>query len=255
MAQIILDVNTTKAVANLEQLKKQVTSIAKSLSSVKTNQDLTKQLNALSRALNASARATETSAKADKLKAQAAKESAQAEKFKAQAAKEAAKAAEAVAKAEMEAAKAQKENTESKEKNTEGSKKLSEENENLKESTDDLTESMGLLDDVAKKSYDNVVKWIANAPGKLLKSFVNDLNETLVKTENTVVELKRVIQEDIDDQEISDTLYDLAEKYGQTFENASTAASNFAKSGKNWQETIKATEAALLSMNVAELTA
>lgn len=71
----------------------------------------------------------------------------------------------------------------------------------------------------------------------------------------TVVELKRVIQEDIDDQEISDTLYDLAEKYGQTFENASTAASNFAKSGKNWQETIKATEAALLSMNVAELTA
>lgn len=255
MAQIILDVNTTKAVANLEQLKKQVTSIAKSLSSVKTNQDLTKQLNALSKALNASARATETSAKADKLKAQAAKESAQAEKFKAQAAKEAAKAAEAVAKAEKEAAKAQKENTESKEKNTEGSKKLSEENENLKESTDDLTESMGLLDDVAKKSYDNVVKWIANAPGKLLKSFVNDLNETLVKTENTVVELKRVIQEDIDDQEISDTLYDLAEKYGQTFENASTAASNFAKSGKNWQETIKATEAALLSMNVAELTA
>lgn len=255
MAQIILDVNTTKAVANLEQLKKQVTSIAKSLSSVKTNQDLTKQLNALSRTLNASARATETSAKADKLKAQAAKESAQAEKFKAQAAKEAAKAAEAAAKAEKEAAKAQKENTESKEKNTEGSKKLSEENENLKESTDDLTESMGLLDDVAKKSYDNVVKWIANAPGKLLKSFVNDLNETLVKTENTVVELKRVIQEDIDDQEISDTLYDLAEKYGQTFENASTAASNFAKSGKNWQETIKATEAALLSMNVAELTA
>lgn len=234
MAQIILDVNTTKAVANLEQLKKQVTSIAKSLSSVKTNQDLTKQLNALSRTLNASARATETSAKADKLKAQAAKESAQAEKFKAQAEKEAAKAAEAVAKAEKEAAK---------------------ENENLKKSTDNLTESMGLLDDVAKKSYDNVVKWIANAPGKLLKSFVNDLNETLVKTENTVVELKRVIQEDIDDQEISDTLYDLAEKYGQTFENASTAASNFAKSGKNWQETIKATEAALLSMNVAELTA
>ena len=255
MAQIILDVNTTKAVANLEQLKKQVTSIAKSLSSVKTNQDLTKQLNALSRTLNASARATETSAKADKLKAQAAKESAQAEKFKAQAAKEAAKAAEAVAKAEKEAAKAQKENTESKEKNTEGSKKLSEENENLKKSTDDLTESMGLLDDVSKKVYDKVVKWIAEAPGKLLKSFANDLNETLVKTENTVVELKRVIQEDIDNKEISDTLYDLAAKYGQTFENASTVASNFAKSGKNWQETIKATEAALLSMNVAELTA
>lgn len=227
MAQIILDVNTTKAVANLEQLKKQVTSIAKSLSSIKTNQDLTKQLNALSRALNASARATETSAKADKLKAQAAKESAQAEKFKAQAAKEAAKAAKEAAK----------------------------ENENLKKSTDDLTESMGLLDDVSKKVYDNVVKWIEKAPGKLLKSFANDLNETLVKTENTVVELKRVIQEDIDNKEISDTLYDLAAKYGQTFENASTVASNFAKSGKNWQETIKATEAALLSMNVAELTA
>ena len=248
MAQIILDVNTTKAVANLEQLKKQVTSIAKSLSSVKTNQDLTKQLNALSRTLNASARATETSAKADKLKAQAAKESAQAEKFKAQAAKEAAKA-------EKEAAKAQKENTESKEKNTEGSKNLSKENENLKKSTDDLTESMGLLDDVSKKVYDNVVKWIAKAPGKLLKSFANDLNETLVKTEDTIVELKRVIQEDIDNKEISDTLYDLAAKYGQTFENASTVASNFAKSGKNWQETIKATESALLSMNVAELTA
>lgn len=82
------------------------------------------------------------------------------------------------------------------------------------------------------------------------------INETLVKTEDAVVSLKRVLNDDsLSDETISGKLYDLAVKYGQTFENANEIAQNFARTGMNWNETIKATEAALLALNVAELDA
>lgn len=220
MAQIILDVNTQKAVANLKQLQNQVSIISKSLSSTKVNENLTKQLNALSRALNASSKATQGAAKADKLKAEAAKEAAKAEKIKAQTAKES-----------------------------------KEETKELSKETDTLTQSTKRLDDATKDASKNIAKWISNLPTKLLKSFSKELEETLTKTENTVVELKRVLNEDISSNAVSDKLYDLAIQYGQSFENASTISANFAKSGKDWNETIKATEAALLAMNVAELSA
>lgn len=82
------------------------------------------------------------------------------------------------------------------------------------------------------------------------------INETLIKTEDAVVSLKRVLNDDsLSDETISGKLYDLAVKYGQTFENANEIAQNFARTGMNWNETIKATEAALLALNVAELDA
>ena len=82
------------------------------------------------------------------------------------------------------------------------------------------------------------------------------INETLVKTEDAVVALQRVLNDDsLSDETISGKLYDLAAKYGQTFENANSIAQNFARTGMNWNETIKATEAALLALNVAELDA
>ena len=82
------------------------------------------------------------------------------------------------------------------------------------------------------------------------------INETLVKTEDAVVSLQRVLNDDsLSNETISGKLYDLAAKYGQTFENANSIAQNFARTGMNWNETIKATEAALLALNVAELDA
>lgn len=82
------------------------------------------------------------------------------------------------------------------------------------------------------------------------------INETLVKTEDAVVSLQRVLNDDsLSNETISGKLYDLAAKYGQTFENANSIAQNFARTGMDWNETIKAMEAALLALNVAELDA
>lgn len=90
---------------------------------------------------------------------------------------------------------------------------------------------------------------------QLIRSAFNSLNETLVETEKVVVAIQRVLDEKIDGGEIADKLYDIAERLGQSFENVQEIAQNFAKAGLSWQETLEATEAAVLALNVAELTA
>lgn len=91
-------------------------------------------------------------------------------------------------------------------------------------------------------------------PLNLIRNAWTSLNETLVETENAVVALQRVLNDNsLSDSDISGKLYKLAQQYGQTFENANEIAQNFARTGMNWNETIKATEAALLALNVAEL--
>lgn len=90
---------------------------------------------------------------------------------------------------------------------------------------------------------------------QLIRSASNSLNETLVETEKVVVSIQRVLDETVEGGEISDKLYDIAERRGQTFDNVQEIAQNFAKAGLSWQETLEATEAAVLALNVAELTA
>lgn len=90
---------------------------------------------------------------------------------------------------------------------------------------------------------------------QLMRAAFNSLNEALVETEKNVVALQRVLDETISSKEISDSLYEIAERLGQTFENVQEIAQNFAKAGLSWQETLDATEAAVLALNVAELTA
>lgn len=92
-------------------------------------------------------------------------------------------------------------------------------------------------------------------PLQKLREGYDKLNETLVKTENTVIALKRVLNEDVSDEKIRGALYDLAEKQGQTFQNVSEIAENFARSGMNLNDTLTATESALIALNVAELDA
>ena len=90
---------------------------------------------------------------------------------------------------------------------------------------------------------------------QLIRSAFNSLNETLVETEKVVVAIQRVLDETVDGGEIADKLYDIAERLGQSFDNVQEIAQNFAKAGLSWQETLEATEAAVLALNVAELTA
>ena len=92
-------------------------------------------------------------------------------------------------------------------------------------------------------------------PLQLIQSAISSINETLVETEKVVVSLQRVLDETVASGEISSELYAIAENLGQTFDNVQEIAQNFAKAGLSWQDTLKATEAAVLALNVAELTA
>ena len=90
---------------------------------------------------------------------------------------------------------------------------------------------------------------------QLIRGAFDSLNETLVETEKVVVSIQRVLDETVEGGKIADSLYDIAERLGQTFDNVQEIAQNFAKAGLSWQETLEATEAAVLALNVAELTA
>lgn len=93
-------------------------------------------------------------------------------------------------------------------------------------------------------------------PLQLIRSALASINETLVKTEDAVIALQRVLPSGSgSDSEISERLYKIAQDYGQTFENVQQIAQNFARTGMSWADTIKATEAAVLALNVAELDA
>lgn len=93
-------------------------------------------------------------------------------------------------------------------------------------------------------------------PLNAIRNAITSINETLVETEDRIIELKRVLPTgSVGDSEMAKQLYDLAARYGQTFENVSDIALNFARTGMSWTDTIKATEAAVLALNVAELDA
>lgn len=123
------------------------------------------------------------------------------------------------------------------------------------------------LDTAVLKSGDGIVAmakkfvlWQAAAtlvmqPLRAITGAFKDWNETLVNTEKRIVEISRVVNENIDDSAMANKLYNIAQQYGQTFDNVSEIALNFARAGMNWNDTIEATKAAVLALNVAELDA
>ena len=92
-------------------------------------------------------------------------------------------------------------------------------------------------------------------PLQMMQNALSSINETLVETENAVVGIARVLDEYVSNGEISSEIYRIAQSLGQTFDVVQEIAQNFAKAGLDWQDTLKATEAAVLALNVAELTA
>ena len=96
---------------------------------------------------------------------------------------------------------------------------------------------------------------VVMVPLQTLRNMWQSLNQTLIETEDRIVAIQRVVREDIGKGEMAKELYDIAIAYGQTFENVSEIATNFARSGLSWNETIEATRSAVLALNVAELDA
>lgn len=92
-------------------------------------------------------------------------------------------------------------------------------------------------------------------PLQMMQNALSSINETLVETENAVVGIARVLDEYVSNGEISSEIYRIAQELGQTFDVVQEIAQNFAKAGLDWQDTLKATEAAVLALNVAELDA
>ena len=130
-------------------------------------------------------------------------------------------------------------------------------NASIAQTTSTMKSSKGGLKDIVSGFFKfQLAAMLVMKPLQMIRSALTSINETLVKTEDAVIALQRVLPTgSATDSEISGKVYDIAERYGQTFENVSTIAQNFARSGMDWADTIKATEAAVLALNVAELDA
>ena len=291
MAQIKLNIVTNideKASANIKAVSTSLEGLAKSLNTIKPNKELTKQLSALARSyqsmtrnLNAElkqAKITTETAKANKLAAQTATEKAKATKVAAQTAIDNAKADKVAAQAANELAKAKgvaarnandakRAEAQMLNAQTNARKQEWKEIQAATKATQNNTKSVKQSTQANEKHTQSILsmasgflKWQLAAtlimkPLQKLREAISSINETLVVTEDTIIGLQRVLDETLANEEISDKLYELAQRYGQTFENVSTIATNFARTGMSWVDTIKATEAALLALNVAELDA
>lgn len=115
-----------------------------------------------------------------------------------------------------------------------------------KESSLTVSDFVNRLSDKAKwlAAYELIV---------LVEDAFSNLIGTIKNTEDAVVQLQRVLNEDIESSAISDELYRIADQYGQTFDNVQETAVLFAQTGQSWQEVIASTEATMLALNTAEL--
>lgn len=249
MAKIILDVQlkNTLATEQLKQLETSIKSVADSLSGVKVNKDLTAQINSLTKYYNSLAKVAQKTLQTNNKNAIAEQKLAQ----------QKAKTATAITKqldaenkefaSKIKATKAVEDYTKTQTKSTQAVK------ENTKAIQDNQQGMLSMMQGFLRWQ---VVATLVMQPLNLIKSAFQSINETLVETEDRIVELQRVLPSgSIGNKDLSDKLYKLAADYGQTFENVSQIALNFARSGMNTADTLKATEAAVIALNVAELDA
>lgn len=249
MAKIILDVElkNTLATQQLKQLETSIKSVADSLSGVKVNKDLTAQINSLTKYYNSLAKVAQKTLQVNNKNAIAEQKLAQ---EKAKTATAMAKQADAENKeftSKIKATKAVEDYTKTEQKNTKAIK------ENTQANKDNQQSMLSMMQGFLRWQ---VVATLVMKPLNLIRSAFASINTTLVETEDRIIELQRVLPSgSIGDKDLSDKLYKMAQEYGQTFENVSQVALNFARSGMNTVETLKATEAAVIALNVAELDA
>lgn len=249
MAKIILDVElkNTLATQQLKQLETSIKSVADSLSGVKVNKDLTAQINSLTKYYNSLAKVAQKTLQVNNKNAIAEQKLAQ---EKAKTATAMAKQADAGNKefiSKIKATKAVEDYTKTEQKNTKAIK------ENTQANKDNQQSMLSMMQGFLRWQ---IVATLVMKPLNLIKSAFASINTTLVETEDRIIELQRVLPSgSIGNKDLSDKLYKMAQEYGQTFENVSQIALNFARSGMNVSETLKATEAAVIALNVAELDA
>lgn len=269
MAKILLNVeiDSKKAEAGLNTLKESLTKVVKELGELKPNKDLTAQLNALARSYAAVEKAATSELRQAKeqaaLEAKLAKLEADAEtalKKKAKATSEVAIAAEKAAQQTEKTREATAKANIAEEKLEQQVIKTAKSLDDYSKSTEDAGQKTGFLtgtlgDTIAKFAKAEVAFLAVRTPLNILKNALGEVDDVLVKTEDAVIELTRVLDDAPSADEMSGRLYDLAYRYGQTFDNAALIAANFARAGNDWNSSLEATEAALLAMNVAELNA
>lgn len=183
------------------------------------------------------------------------KESEEIQKLLAQAIAEAEKEAEKQAEAERKAKEEIEKKAKAEKEAEEKARRLREEEERLREETEKQKYSIENLTASIEKAFGNASIMLVRTFVREATQLFGELSDTLVNVENRVIELQRVLTEDISDGTISSAIFDLAQRYGQTFDNVATLTGNFARAGYSFADSIKATESALLGMNVAELNA
>ena len=261
MAKIILNVTTNikQAKENIDTLIKSVNALGESFNKIKASKEVTEQIKAIT-ALNKSlVAAVEKTTKVNNQNALANEKLAQAQ---AKTAAQTAKAAEAEAKA-----------TTAKIKAADATGKLHITEEKLEQAQNKTAKSAADLERAQKKNaeaaedsnkkhkglVETLMQWsvtarVVQSGVRLIKSAYSDLNETLADTERRIIAIQRVLPNgSVADQDLANRLYDLAIEYGQSFGNVSDIATNFARTGLSYADTIEATRAALLALNVAEL--
>lgn len=263
MAQINLNVSlqTGMSTQQLKALEDAVKGIASTFESIKPSRNLSATINALTNQYKALAKAAQSVQKADN---KAAIDEQKLALAKAKVNTESAREAKEIAKANTELAKKNKLDIESSikiEKRAEAIERSRQKQEELNKKTAEGTKvqkqnSESILDMTGKFAKWQVAATLLMQPLNLLRDAISSINETLVETESRVISLQRVLPSgSASDSEISGAMFGLAQKYGQTIENVSDIANNFARTGMSWTETLEATEAALLALNVAELDA
>lgn len=233
MAKIILhvDLNAAPAQKELKALENAIKGIAATLSNVKADKNLTAQINALTKNYTALANAAQKVTKTNNQNAISE------EKL----AREKEKTRKTTAQANL-----------SEEKLNQTRKKATAETEKQTTATKKNTDAQIQSNAVFLKSQIRMEAY--NAAVNLLKSAFTSLNQTLVQTEDAVIALQRVLPEgSATDSQIADDLYNMAQSYGQAFDGVQQATQNFAKAGLDYEDSLKATEAALVAVNVAEL--
>ena len=233
MAKIILnvDLNSAPAKEQLKSLQNAIQSIATTLSNVKADKNLTAQINALTKNYTALANAAQKVTKTNNQNAISE------EKL----AREKEKTRKATAQANL-----------SEEKLNQTRKKATVETEKQTTATKKNTDAQIQSNSAFLKSQIRLAAY--STAVNLLKSAFTSLNQTLVQTEDAVIALQRVLPEgSATDSQIADDLYNMAQSYGQAFDGVQQATQNFAKAGLDYEDSLKATEAALVAVNVAEL--
>lgn len=233
MAKIILnvDLNAAPAQKELKALENAIKGIADTLSNVKADKNLTAQINALTKNYTALANAAQKVTKTNNQNAISE------EKL----AREKEKTRKATAQANL-----------SEEKLNQTRKKATVETEKQTTATKKNTDAQIQSNSAFLKSQIRLAAY--STAVNLLKSAFTSLNQTLVQTEDATIALQRVLPEgSATNQQIIDDLYEMSQSYGQAFDGVQQATQNFAKAGLDYEDSLKATKAALVAVNVAEL--